>query len=225
MFAKVSRYTVYICTCTCTFHSCWPFPLLHCHNTHRCQWVLPCRTNQDCVSEPRQQQKSELVAVSSSLDFHWFSVCEVERVASPEPEVPDDGGRQKQEEEKGKAKEKEEEDEEKEEGSGEGEGVSSSELVIERLAVLKKKDLGTELRHFDCCESLHEWKCGACTDIAGNVLPIAVSIVLCRPGHTILWCYHSYKCCAVAIESLGHSLSNLSTCSSSSRSSIVYVHS
>ena len=77
-------------------------------------------------------------------------------MASPEPGVPDGGGGQEQEEEKGKAKEKEEEYEEKEEGSGEGEGVSSSELVIERLAVLKKKDLGTELRHFDCCESLHE---------------------------------------------------------------------
>lgn len=103
--------------------------------------MLPCRTNQDCVSEPRQQRKSELLAVSSSLDFHWFSVTEVERVASPESEEPDDGGGQ---EEDGK--------EEKKEGSGEGEMVSS-ELVIEKLAVLKKKDLGAELRHFDCCES------------------------------------------------------------------------
>lgn len=96
--------------------------------------MLPCRTNQDCVSEPKQQQKSELLAVSSSLDFHWFSVCEVEKVASPEPRETDDGGGQ----------------EEEKEGSGEGD---SSELVIERLAVLKKKDLGAELRQFDCCES------------------------------------------------------------------------
>ena len=106
--------------------------------------MLPCRTNQDCVSEPRQQQKSELLAISSSLDFHWFSVTEVERVASPEPGEPDDGGGQEEGKEEGKEEEKE--------GSGEGETVGS-ELVIDRLAVLKKKDLGAELRHFDCCES------------------------------------------------------------------------
>lgn len=101
--------------------------------------MLPCRTNQDCVSEPRQQQKSELLAVSSSLDFHWFSISEVERVASPEHD-------EKQEEEREEGKKKE--------GSGEEDGVRS-ELVIERIAVLKKKDLGAELRQFDCCESGH----------------------------------------------------------------------
>lgn len=110
-------------------------------STCRCQWVLPCRTNQDCVSEPRQQQKSELLAVSSSLDFYWFSICEVERVASPGPKETEDGGTQKEKDE-----------------SGEGEGVSC-ELVIERLAVLKKKDLGAELRHFDYCESNESHHC------------------------------------------------------------------
>ena len=98
--------------------------------------MLPCQTNQDCVSEPRQQQKSELLALSSSLDFHWFSICEVERVAtSPEPQGESDG---------------EQREEDEEEGSKEGDVVG--ELVIERLAVLTKKDLGVELRHFDCCE-------------------------------------------------------------------------
>ena len=129
--------------------------------TSRCQWVLPCRTNQDCVSEPRQQQKSEILAVSSSLDFHWFSVCEVERVASPEPREPRDGS-SGQEDEREEGNEKEKEGKAKEE-SGEEESVSC-ELVIERLAVLKKKELGAELRHFDCCESSES------TDVSCRVL-------------------------------------------------------
>ena len=93
----------------------------------RCQWVLPCRTNQDCISE---QQKSELLAISSSLDFHWFSVSEVEREGS----VQDESGGGEDEKDKDK----------------EGDGTV---LMIERLApVLKKKDLGSELSSLDHCE-------------------------------------------------------------------------
>jgi hypothetical protein len=99
------------------------------------------------------------VAVSSSLDFHWFSVCEVERVASP---GPNDGSGQEDERDEGKEKGGKE-------GSGGGEEESdSSELVIERLAVLKKKDLGAELRHFDCCESNED-----VVFLAWQVLPVA----------------------------------------------------
>ena len=56
-------------------------------------------------------------------------------MASPQPGEPD--GRQEEKEEK---------------ADREGDSISC-ELVIESLAVLKKKDLGLELRHFDCCES------------------------------------------------------------------------
>ena len=63
-------------------------------------------------------------------------------MGSPVSGEIDDGEGQEEEKEEGKEMEKE--------GSEEGESVAS-ELVIERLAVLKKKDLGAELRHFDCC--------------------------------------------------------------------------
>ena len=56
-------------------------------------------------------------------------------MASPQPGEPD--GRQEEKEEK---------------ADREGDSISF-ELVIESLAVLKKKDLGLKLRHFDCCES------------------------------------------------------------------------
>ena len=68
----------------------------------------------------------------------------MEKVASPEPREPRDESSGQEEE----GKQKEKEGKEKE-GSGEEENVNC-ELVIERLAVLK--ELGAELRHFDCCE-------------------------------------------------------------------------
>ena len=97
--------------------------------------MLPCRTNQDCISDPKQQQKSELLAVSASFNFHWFTVSEVgrEREGNEEPGEPGEPG-----------------------GPGViddgGEGGSKAVLMIECLAVLKKKDLGAELRQLDCCE-------------------------------------------------------------------------
>lgn len=66
-------------------------------------------------------------------------------MTSPEPREPrDESSGQEDEREEGKEKEKE--------GSGEEQSICC-ELVVERLAVLKKKELGAELRHFDCCES------------------------------------------------------------------------
>ena len=70
--------------------------------------------------------KSELLAISNSLDVHWFSVSEIERENSEEPSGEDEDDMTKEKE--------------------------RAELVIESLAVLKKKDLGAELRQFDCCE-------------------------------------------------------------------------
>ena len=70
--------------------------------------------------------KSELLAISTSLDVHWFSVSEIEREKSEEPSGEDEDDTTMERE--------------------------RAELVIESLAVLKKKDLGTELRQFDCCE-------------------------------------------------------------------------
>ena len=69
-------------------------------------------------------------------------------MASPEPREPRDESSE-QEDEREEGREKEKEGKEKE-GSGEEKSVNC-ELVIERLAVLKK-ELGAELRHFDCCE-------------------------------------------------------------------------
>ena len=92
--------------------------------------MLPCRTNQDCIAEPKQQHKSELLAVSASLNFHWFSVSEVERGREGDAEP-------------GEAGEGEIDD---------SEGGGKAVLMIECLAVLKKKDLGAELRQLDCCE-------------------------------------------------------------------------
>lgn len=90
--------------------------------------MLPCRTNQDCVSDPRQLLKSDLFAVSSSLDFYWFSVSELEK-EEDDIEEPGDGAEDDGDKEDGQAK-----------------------LKIESLAVFKKKDLGAELRQLDCCE-------------------------------------------------------------------------
>ena len=105
--------------------------------------MIPCRAHQDCVSDPRHQQKSELLAVSSSLDFHWFSVCEVERG----------------------------ETEEKEEGEKYADDKrDKTSLVIESLALLRKKDLSDELRELECCESLELLKPSSIIVVGERVL-------------------------------------------------------
>ena len=98
---------------------------ISCDRAHRCQWVLPCRTHQDCVSDPRHQQKSELLAVSTSLDFHWFSVNEVEKVEAAMVEE----GEKSAKDEEGKVL-----------------------LAIESLAVLRKEEFCAELRKLECCK-------------------------------------------------------------------------
>ena len=102
-------------------------------STCSCQWVLPCRANQDCISDPRHQQKSDLLAVSACLDFYWFSVSEVEREreGSVEPGEVGEAG---------------------EDGTDESEGSGRATLMVECLGVLKRKDLGAELRQLDRCE-------------------------------------------------------------------------
>lgn len=73
--------------------------------------------------DQKQQQKSELFAISSDLDFYWYSVCESEK------QDGDTG-----------------------EGGSKGEGRKGHTLTFEELAFLKKKDLCAELRRQDCGE-------------------------------------------------------------------------
>ncbi len=81
--------------------------------------MVPCRTQQDCVVEQRLEHKSELLAVTTSLDFHWYSVSEsaVQHDSSPD--------RPPQQEELPVG------------------------LRVELLAVLKKTELCTKLRKLD----------------------------------------------------------------------------
>ena len=48
----------------------------------RYQWVVPCRAQQDCVVDQKLEHKSELLALTSALECHWYSVSESKRPSS-----------------------------------------------------------------------------------------------------------------------------------------------
>ena len=87
----------------------------------RYMWVVPCKTPQDCVVDQRLDHKSELLAVTTSLDFHWYSISECalqsDKTSSPERATQQD--------------------------------VLPIALKVELLAVLKKTELCTKLRKLD----------------------------------------------------------------------------
>ena len=91
-----------------------------------CQWVLPGQAAQECLADTRQLHKSELLAVSSTLDLLWYSL--------QEQMVQGEGGK------------------EEEEGEEEGEGEGGGRVAVECLAVLKEADLSDELRRLECSE-------------------------------------------------------------------------
>lgn len=37
---------------------------------------MPCPTQQDCVVDRKLEHKSDLIAVTSNLDYHWYSVID-----------------------------------------------------------------------------------------------------------------------------------------------------
>ena len=39
-------------------------------------WVVPCRTQQDCLFNEELDHRSELLAVTTDLDCHWYCVHE-----------------------------------------------------------------------------------------------------------------------------------------------------
>ena len=72
--------------------------------------------------DEKQEEESELFAVSSNFDLYWYGVYEVA-----------EGGEESGGEE------------------GDGGGVC---LCVERLALLRRSDLCSELRKMECSESL-----------------------------------------------------------------------
>lgn len=84
--------------------------------------MVPCRTQQDCVLDQKMEHKSELLAVTSSLECHWYSVYEDE---GTHLKSSSDGGVEVKQDD------------------------SEIALRIEKLAVLKKTDLCAKLRKLD----------------------------------------------------------------------------
>ena len=86
----------------------------------RYQWVLSSSAQQDCVVDQRSECKSNLLAVTSSLDCQWFSVSDVQGVT-----MPAEGVEPEQAEE------------------------SPNGVRVQQMGVLKKAELCTKLRKLD----------------------------------------------------------------------------
>lgn len=98
----------------------------------RYQWLAACRSQQqDCIVDHKLEHKSGLLAMTTTLDCHWYSVSDAE----PQEQTGQAGtGKQ----ETGMA-----------EGGMEADQEQSKCIKVELLAVLKRTDLSTKLRKMD----------------------------------------------------------------------------
>ena len=81
--------------------------------------MVPCTAKQDCVLDKKLDHKSELLAVTASLDLHWYSVSGC-AVNDSKPTSPEHSNQH-----------------------------AALPLKVELLAVLKKTELCTKLRKLD----------------------------------------------------------------------------
>ena len=91
----------------------------------RYQWLVSDRSQLDCIVDHKAEHKSELLAITTSLDCHWYSVSEAPETCQQKDD---------QQETSTESVESEED---------------SESISVELLAVLKRADLSTRLRKID----------------------------------------------------------------------------